>query len=227
MVKYWLHNGFITINQEKMSKSLNNFFLVKDILALYKPDALRYFLLSTHYRSPLDFSDERLKEMTRSLERLGTSIDNVLFLAQQPGGAGSDESRQLLADAQKIEEDYMAAMCDDFNTALASAAMFELAKKINIYKDAVVNNGVPCDPSTVSEVKRIFRTMDVLSGLRVTDPEELVISREEFSDIELKMNEILSDLEWQVLNSYLDGKSYNEMSLELHRHDGSPYRTAP
>ena len=60
--------------------------------------------------------------------------------------------------------------------------------------------------------------MDVLSGLRVTDPEELVISREEFSDIELKMNEILSDLEWQVLNSYLDGKSYNEMSLELHRH---------
>ena len=59
--------------------------------------------------------------------------------------------------------------------------------------------------------------MDVLSGLRVTDPEELVISREEFSDIELKMNEILSDLEWQVLNSYLDGKSYNEMSLELHR----------
>ncbi len=165
MVKYWLHNGFITINQEKMSKSLNNFFLVKDILALYKPDALRYFLLSTHYRSPLDFSDERLKEMTRSLERLGTSIDNVLFLAQQPGGAGSDESRQLLADAQKIEEDYMAAMCDDFNTALASAAMFELAKKINIYKDAVVNNGVPCDPSTVSEVKRIFRTMTDILGI--------------------------------------------------------------
>ena len=69
MVKYWLHNGFITINSEKMSKSLNNFFLVKDVLAHYSPDALRFFLISNHYRSPLDFSDERLDEMTRSLER--------------------------------------------------------------------------------------------------------------------------------------------------------------
>lgn len=59
---------------------------------------------------------------------------------------------------------------------------------------------------------------DILSGIRVSDPEELVISREEFNDIELKMNEILSDLEWQVLTAYLDGKSYNEMSRQLHRH---------
>ncbi|MCI1820932.1 MAG: cysteine--tRNA ligase [Megasphaera sp.] len=165
MVKYWLHNGFITINQEKMSKSLNNFFLVKDILALYSPDALRFFLISTHYRSPLDFSDERLEETTRSLERLGTGIDNVMFLLDQPGGAGSDESKQLLCDAQKVEEDFEEAMSDDFNTALASAAMFELAKKINIYKDAVVNAGVPVDPSVMAEVKRIFHTMTDILGI--------------------------------------------------------------
>jgi cysteinyl-tRNA synthetase len=165
MVKYWLHNGFITINQEKMSKSLNNFFLVKDILALYSADALRFFLLSTHYRSPLDFSDERLKEMTRSLERLGTSIDNVLYLIEQTGGSGSDEARQLLAVAQKTEEDFETAMSDDFNTALASAAMYELAKNINIYKDAVVNNGVPVDPSVMAEVKRIFHTMTDILGI--------------------------------------------------------------
>ena len=79
-VRYWLHNGFITINSEKMSKSLNNFFLVKDILEQYSPDALRYFLLSTHYRSPLDFSDERLEEANKSLERLSTAIENLLYL---------------------------------------------------------------------------------------------------------------------------------------------------
>lgn len=165
MVKYWVHNGFITINSEKMSKSLNNFFLVKDVLAHYSPDALRYFLISNHYRSPLDFSDERLEEMTRSLERLGTSIDNVLELLDMPAGAKSPEATQLLADAQKTEEDFETAMCDDFNTALASAAMFELAKKVNIYKDAVVNGGVPVDSSVMSEVKRIFKTMTDILGI--------------------------------------------------------------
>ena len=148
-----------------MSKSLNNFFLVKDVLAHYSPDALRYFLISNHYRSPLDFSDERLEEMTRSLERLGTSIDNVLELLDMPAGAKSPEATQLLADAQKTEEDFETAMCDDFNTALASAAMFELAKKVNIYKDAVVNGGVPVDSSVMSEVKRIFKTMTDILGI--------------------------------------------------------------
>ncbi|WP_101912703.1 cysteine--tRNA ligase [Megasphaera vaginalis (ex Bordigoni et al. 2020)] len=165
MVRYWLHNGFITINSEKMSKSLNNFFLVKDVLAHYSADALRYFLISNHYRSPLDFSDERLEEMTRSLERLGTAIDNTLFLLEQPSGAQSAAGKQLLADAQKAEEDYEAAMCDDFNTALASASMFELAKKINIYKNDVVANGVPVDASVLAEVKRIFKTMTDILGI--------------------------------------------------------------
>ena len=165
MVRYWLHNGFITINSEKMSKSLNNFFLVKDVLAHYSPDALRFFLISNHYRSPLDFSDERLEEMPRSLERLGTSIDNVLELLDMPAGAKSDEAAQLLATAQKDEEAFEEAMCDDFNTALASAAMFDLAKQVNIFKDAVLNKGIPVDSSVLAEVKRIFKTMTDILGI--------------------------------------------------------------
>ena len=165
MVKYWLHNGFFTINSEKMSKSLNNFFLVKDVLEHYSPDALRFFLISNHYRSPLDFSDERLEEMTRSLERLGTAIDNVLELLAMPAGAKSPEAQQLLETAHKDEEAFENAMCDDFNTALASAAMFDLAKNVNIFKNAVVNNGVPVDSAALSEVKRVFKTFTDILGI--------------------------------------------------------------
>lgn len=94
---------------------------------------------------------------------------------------------------------------------------------ITAIKTATRQKHIPLN-SYVSLNKPIYETesdrtlQDILTGIRVSDPEELVISREEFADIELKMNEILSDLEWQVLTAYLDGKSYNEMSKELHRH---------
>jgi cysteinyl-tRNA synthetase len=157
-VRYWLHNGFITINSEKMSKSLNNFFLVKDILEQYSPDALRYFLLSTHYRSPLDFSDERLEEANKSLERLSTAIENL-----EPGSC--DEAQRLLEKAKAYEEEFEDAMSDDFNTALATSSMFGLAKEINIYYQAVTSReGVVCQEA-IAEVKRIFKFMTDVIGV--------------------------------------------------------------
>ena len=82
--RYWLHNGFITINQEKMSKSLGNFFTVKEILDKYPAEVLRFFIVSTHYRSPLDFSDARLDEAASSLARLKNALDNLKELAKLP-----------------------------------------------------------------------------------------------------------------------------------------------
>ena len=163
-VRYWLHNGFITINSEKMSKSLNNFFLVKDILEQYSPDALRYFLLSTHYRSPLDFSDERLEEANKSLERLSTAIENLLYLEKcEPGPC--DEAQHLLEKAKEYEEEFEAAMSDDFNTALATSSMFGLAKEINIYYQTVTGReGVVCQEA-IAEVKRIFKFMTEVIGV--------------------------------------------------------------
>ena len=163
-VRYWLHNGFITINSEKMSKSLNNFFLVKDILEQYSPDALRYFLLSTHYRSPLDFSDERLEEANKSLERLSTAIENLLYLEKCEPGA-CDEAQRLLEKAKEYEEEFEDAMSDDFNTALATSSMFGLAKEINIYYQAVTSReGVVCQEA-IAEVKRIFKFMTDVIGV--------------------------------------------------------------
>ena len=147
-----------------MSKSLNNFFLVKDILEQYSPDALRYFLLSTHYRSPLDFSDERLEEANKSLERLSTAIENLLYLEKcEPGPC--DEAQHLLEKAKEYEEEFEAAMSDDFNTALATSSMFGLAKEINIYYQAVTGReGVVCQEA-IAEVKRIFKFMTEVIGI--------------------------------------------------------------
>lgn len=164
-VNYWVHNGFITINQEKMSKSLNNFFLVKDILASYSGDVLRYFLLSTHYRSPLDFSDERLEEATRGLERLATAIENVLYLDQCEEKDCDNEGIALMETARKLKEEFEVAMCDDFNTALASAAMFGLAKEINIYYNHVQSTDGKVCKAAIKEVKDIYHFMTHIIGV--------------------------------------------------------------
>lgn len=168
-VRYWLHNGFITINQEKMSKSLNNFFLVKDILAQYSGDVLRYFLISTHYRSPLDFSDERLDEATKSLERIGTAISNLLYLEAMDEGVCDQAAADLLEKAKAHMNDFEDAMSDDFNTALASASIFGLAKDINIYYQQIqAQPGKVCH-STIGQVKDILHTMtDILGVLEDT-----------------------------------------------------------
>lgn len=164
-VRYWVHNGFITINQEKMSKSLNNFFLVKDILEQYSADALRFFLLSTHYRSPLDFSDERLDEATKAIERFQTVINNLLYLESRPAGNCEIEATELLTNARSYLEEFEAAMSDDFNTALATAPIYGLAKEINIYYQSVQScDGTVCH-STIGEVKEIFKLMLDILGL--------------------------------------------------------------
>ena len=164
-VRYWVHNGFITINQEKMSKSLNNFFLVKDILEQYSADALRFFLLSTHYRSPLDFSDERLDEATKAIERFQTVINNLLYLESRPAGNCEAEAADLLTNARNYLEEFEAAMSDDFNTALATAPIYGLAKEINIYYHSVQScDGTVCH-STIGEVKEIFKLMLDILGL--------------------------------------------------------------
>ncbi|CCO07774.1 cysteine--tRNA ligase [Desulforamulus hydrothermalis] len=133
--RYWMHNGFITVNQEKMSKSLGNFFLVREILAKFPPEVVRWYLLSTHYRSPLDFDDEKLAMAGKGLERLKTALRllyEALELPQQQA-AMADEGGDLADKLATLRLDFEKAMDDDFNTALAISVFFELAKEINIF----------------------------------------------------------------------------------------------
>lgn len=167
-VNYWLHNGFITVNEEKMSKSLGNFFLVTDILEHYPAPVLRFFIISTHYRSPLDFSDERLKEAERSLERLKTAWQNLKYLAEMPNGEANDISRSLKQAAQKASAEFTAAMDDDFNTSLAISVMFGLAKEINIYHQAVVNHKAEHELTAYQAAKSVYGEMEDILGLEMS-----------------------------------------------------------
>lgn len=134
MAKYWLHNGFITVNQEKMSKSLGNFFLLRDVLEKFSGEVVRFYLLSTHYRSPIDFDDEKLAVATKGLERIHNCITNLQQKITDFAGEGAaDKGRSFAAIVEQARADFIAAMDDDFNTALAIAVIFDFCREVNSY----------------------------------------------------------------------------------------------
>ena len=160
--RYWLHNGFITIDNEKMSKSKNNFFTVKDILKEFPGEVIRFFILQTHYRSPLDFSDERLREAQTALDRLCNANAVVAELTQREGTA--DTGAELAAQAETFLRDFDVAMDDDFNTALAISQMFGLAKEINRYHQEL-ERGAAFDAANFGRAAEAYRTMAAIIGI--------------------------------------------------------------
>ncbi|MBI5258668.1 MAG: cysteine--tRNA ligase [Burkholderiales bacterium] len=123
-VNYWLHNGFLNVDNEKMSKSLGNFFTIRDVLRQFDGETLRFFMLRTHYRSPFNFSDANLEDARQALRRLYTALDGVSPLADAP-----------IDWAQAQAASFREAMDDDFNTPAAMAVLFELATELNRSRD--------------------------------------------------------------------------------------------
>ena len=134
--RYWMHNGFLNIDNRKMSKSLGNFFTVREISEKYDLQVLRFFMLSAHYRSPLNFSAELMEAAKNGLERILTAAENLRFLSGNAGdGAMTEEEKELFAKTEEYVADFERAMDDDFNTADAIAAVFDLVKYINTTAD--------------------------------------------------------------------------------------------
>ena len=167
--RYWMHNGFLNIDNRKMSKSLGNFFTVREISEKNDLQVLRFFMLSAHYRSPLNFSAELMEAAKNGLERILTAADNLKFLA---GNASSevmtDEEKELFLKTQEYTDSFERAMDDDFNTADAIAAVFELVKYINTTAD-----GTRSKEYLDSLYKRLESLTDVL-GIIIEKKEEML-----------------------------------------------------
>ncbi|MEE9256081.1 MAG: DALR domain-containing protein, partial [bacterium] len=127
-VRYWMHNGMVHINHEKMSKSKGNFFTIKAILDEHPAEAIRFFLLGTHYRHPVDYSDQVMLEARKGLDRLYNSI---LRLRQYASGGGEGLREKMEAAAGKFRESFTGAMDDDFNTARALGHLFDFMRESN------------------------------------------------------------------------------------------------
>ncbi len=166
---YWMHNAFLNIDNRKMSKSAGNFFTVREILEKYDPMVVRFFMLSAHYRSPLNFSAELMEAAKNGLERIRTAVSNLRYLLQN---AAEEEcgsaKKELLASAGIYADKFDAAMEDDFNTADAISAIFELVKFIN------TNAGAANSRAVLQALLDELLGMTDICGLRMEEKTELL-----------------------------------------------------
>ncbi len=157
----WMHNGHVRVDDEKMSKSLNNFFTVRDILAVYRPEEVRHFLLSSHYRSPLNYTRDALDQARGAAERLYLALRGLEPV--EPGDSGA-EYRQR----------FTAAMDDDFNTPVALSVLFDLARALNRARDS--------DPTEAARLGGLLRELGDVLGLLQTDPETYLRAGDQSED---------------------------------------------
>ena len=149
-VRYWMHNGFVRVKEEKMSKSLGNFFTIRNILREYRPEEVRYFILTSHYRSPLNYDEEHLLNARKALDRLYTAL------------RGLPEAEPGEADA--YVEKFNAAMDDDFNTPEALAVLFELVREINRVRQT--------DEQKAARMAVELKRLGGILGILQEDPEQ-------------------------------------------------------
>ncbi|MDT3428581.1 cysteinyl-tRNA synthetase [Paenibacillus forsythiae] len=167
LANYWMHNGFVNIGDEKMSKSLGNGLLVRDFRSLYKAGAIRYFMLSTHYRNPLNFSEEALKSAEKSVERIASAVGNVKHrLSLAEGGIAGEAGAALRAKLESIVKQYHERMQDDFNTPDAITAVFEWVNAANL---ALADNDLA--PADLAALLKAFEEINAVLRL-VPETEE-------------------------------------------------------
>jgi len=183
-VRYWIHNGYLTIDQEKMSKSLGNFFTIQEILTKYSPDTLRYFLLSVHYRKPIDYTEENLSNAAKAIERIYLSWDEALSLLEKYGGeykppkSADEKFKEAFKELESIRGDFIEAMDDDLNTAAASGQFFKLVHVMNQITARVSSEGALVDQKALlMHALDIFEEFRAILGYPIKRPDEYLANR--------------------------------------------------
>ena len=201
-VRYWLHNEWLTVRGEKMSKSLGNFITVRDALKMCSPEVLRFFLISAHYRSPLDFNEDALRSAKRRLERLRNALRRLNDLPMRKEETAED--RRLLLEIENGKRRFEEAMDDDFNTPLAISALMGMAKAINNY--ANVNEKI--EGGIKQRIQKIFT--DLLEVLGVSWEAEIEASydnrllKDVISILIDIRNELRGKMDWEIADRIRD-----------------------
>ena len=167
--KYWMHNAFLNIDNKKMSKSLGNFFTVRDISKEYDLQVLRFFMLSAHYRNPINFSHDLMESAKNGLDRIVTAVSNLTELISTAKDTPlTEEEKNVLALTKEVYNKFEAAMDDDFNTADAISSVFELVKLAN------TNSNVNSSKAFLEEMKTKITTLTDVLGLEVVKENEML-----------------------------------------------------
>ena len=175
-VRYWIHNGFVNINAEKMSKSLDNFFTIKEVLEKYDSEVLRFFLLSAHYRSPLDFSDQNLTEAEAGMERIYKALAGIDEALSAETASSSTASTLLYEVEHELKEKvdsfmghFKEAMDDDFNTALALGNVFDMVRRVNRLL-AEGGGSTGATRQILTEAKKCITKLGAVLGVFTSEP---------------------------------------------------------
>jgi cysteinyl-tRNA synthetase len=205
--RYWLHNGFININNEKMSKSKGNFFTVRDIVKHFDYEVLRFFMLSAHYRSPINFSDELLQQAEKGLDRIYECLLNLkrIFKEGVTGGALSEE---LVENLKGYKEKFIEAMDDDLNTADAVSVLFEMVR----YANGLIN-GQALNPAEAKVVYDLFKELGGVLGLLGNEKDEDEDIDQKIKDLIEKRQEARKNKNWAEADAIRD--RLKEMGIVL------------
>lgn len=188
--RFWIHNGWVTVNGEKMSKSLGNFVTIRDALKRHHPEVLRFFFLSSHYRSDIDYTERGMINARRGLERIYATLAEI---DRRTAGVNaeiapvSDTEKELDSTVEKMKDNFIEAMCQDFNTALALGYIHEVTRELNRFI-----SGVEMTSSALSVLSRAGKTLRSLGasiGILQDDPEEFLTSLKELDRSKLSISE--------------------------------------
>lgn len=186
MVKYWMHTGFLNVSGEKMSKSLGNFITIEELLKEYDPQVFRFFVLSTHYRSPIDFSDDALKQSENSIKRIYKLIKTIDELLEMNIDETSETDAEYCKILENTRKKFLNAMNNDFNTPIALSEIFNLIREINkgINEENISKN-------ILKEIKLLFNEFGNILGLTFSFESSRMDSTEEIVNILIEVREKL------------------------------------
>jgi len=173
LARYWVHNGFVRVNSEKMSKSLGNFFTIREILKQYHPEVLRLFMVQSHYRSPVDFSDGALNEARQAMDRFYSTLNTIrdLLAAGEERafseGEPSEKDRELISHLQTLRERFIDAMDDDFNTARAIGCLFDTIRLLNA---SLTGKKAEVSTAVLEQTEKTLCEIGAVLGLFLEEP---------------------------------------------------------